>query len=107
MDFGFTAVPCIVVLCYLSAEIFKCFDKNEDHKRFLPVISGCLGLVLGLVAFFTTPSVISAATEPFTAAAIGAVSGFAATGINQVYKQAKKGVSEVIEDIVDGEDASK
>lgn len=90
MDFGFAAIPCITVLCYLASEIFKSLDKNDEHKKYLPVVCGGLGLILGVVTFYTTPIVIEVAKDPFTAAAIGVVSGFAATGVNQVFKQLTK-----------------
>ena len=89
-NLGYVAVPCILVLCYLGCELFKAIDKNEDHKIFLPVASGLFGLILGVVALYTAPEVISA-SDPFTAAAIGAFSGLSATGANQIYKQLTKG----------------
>ena len=101
MDLGFTAIPCITVLCYVAAEIFKSVDAKDEDKKYLPVIAGCLGLVLGIVAFITTPTVISAANDVFTAAAIGAVSGFASTGINQVYKQFSKAAADIVEDVTE------
>ena len=102
MDLGFTAIPCNTVLCYVAAEIFKSVDAKDEDKKYLPVITGCLGLVLGIVAFITTPTVISAANDVFTAAAIGAVSGFASTGINQVYKQfSKAAAADIVEDVTE------
>lgn len=84
---GIVSVAAITIICYLIGEILKAWDKFDDRK--IPVIMGCLGAVLGLVAFFTAPSIIP--TDNYIVAiAIGIVSGFAATGIDQIMKQASK-----------------
>lgn len=81
----FTAIPALVVICYLAAEGLK-HIKNGALKTYLPVICGILGGALGVVCFVLYPDYILA-SNLFEAIAIGVVSGFAATGINQVYKQ--------------------
>lgn len=85
MDFGFTSIPAITVICYLFAEIIKATSINN---KWLPVICGTVGGILGIIA----KNVISdyPATDYITAIAIGIVSGFAATGVNQIVKQFKK-----------------
>ena len=84
---GIVSVAEITIICYLIGEVLKAWDKFDDRK--IPVIMGCLGAVLGLVAFFTAPSIIP--TDNYIVAiAIGIVSGFAATGIDQIMKQASK-----------------
>lgn len=84
---GIVSVAAITIICYLIGEVLKAWDKFDDRK--IPVIMGCLGAVLGLVAFFTAPSIIP--TDNYIVAiAIGIVSGFAATGIDQIMKQASK-----------------
>ena len=50
---------------------------------------GGTGLVLGLVALYAGMPEFPA-TDPITAAAVGVVSGLAATGINQAVKQLGK-----------------
>lgn len=79
-------IPTIMVISYLIAEIFKLFVK----KKYLPVISGLTGAVLGVIAYFLTPSLIEH-TNVLTAISIGIISGLAATGSNQIFKQLKKG----------------
>ena len=91
----FVAIPAIVVVVYLAAYFLKLIP-GETINRALPAICGVLGLILGLVCYFTMPDFIGAENW-LTAAAIGIVSGFSATGVNQVYKQATKG-TEVSED---------
>ena len=85
MDFGFTSVAAITVICYLVIEIIKTTQLN---RKWLPVISGVLGGALGILAMYIMPSYPAADT--LNAIAIGIVSGLAATGINQVAKQLKR-----------------
>lgn len=82
MDFGITGVAGIVVICYLAAQAIKA--TSLDNK-WLPVICGALGGVLGIVGMYVMPDY--PAGDVITAIAVGIVSGMAATGANQVYKQ--------------------
>lgn len=82
MDFGITGIAAITVVCYLAAQGVKA--TSLDNK-WLPVICGALGGVLGVVGMWVMPDF--PANDVITAAAVGVVSGFAATGVNQVYKQ--------------------
>lgn len=85
MDFGFTTLPAITVCCYLIGEIVKLTPLDT---RYIPVICGAAGLVLSVAASLLIPAYAS--TDLLEAAAIGIVSGLAATGANQMIKQAKK-----------------
>ena len=85
----FVAFPAIVVICYLIGVIVKTVG-NDYFDKFIPVICGVSGAILGLVMFFTIPNFIPADNWA-VAIAIGIVSGFSATGINQIYKQLKEG----------------
>lgn len=84
MDFGITGIAAITVLCFLSAQIVKA--TSLDNK-WLPVICGVLGGALGVVGMYIMPDY--PATDWITAAAVGVVSGLAATGAHQMYKQVK------------------
>lgn len=83
MDFGIASVAAITVICYLAGQVVKA--TGIDNK-WIPVICGVLGAVLGPVALFTGVPDFPA-TDSLTAVAVGIVSGLAATGINQVGKQ--------------------
>lgn len=87
-DLGFIAFPAIVVICYLIGATIKAIN-NETLNKFIPVICGFVGGILGVVVFKTIPGYIPAENW-LMALAIGIVSGFAATGINQVYQQFTK-----------------
>lgn len=80
-------VPVIVGFCYLVGYIVKLF-KNEKLNDFIPGICAIVGVVLGLVSFYTIPNIIPA-SDWLTASVIGGFSGLAATGVNQVVKKLK------------------
>lgn len=82
MDFGFAAIPAIVVICFVVAEIVKV--TNIDNK-WLPIICMICGGILGVVAMKIMPDY--PAQDYLTGIAIGIVSGLAATGTHQVVKQ--------------------
>jgi hypothetical protein len=79
---GITSVGSITVICYLIASLIKLTPVNS---KWLPIICGVLGGILGLVAQAVVRDF--PAGDSLTASAVGIVSGFAATGINQVLKQ--------------------
>lgn len=85
MDFGFAGVAAITVICYLIAQAVK---ATKLDNKWLPVICGISGAGLGIACFLTMPGF--PANDWVTAVAEGITSGFAATGINQVYKQLTK-----------------
>ena len=90
MDFealGVVGVAAITVICYLVGLVVK---ATPAPNNLIPIVFGTAGLVLGLVCYFTGLEVLPAA-DPVTAAAVGVVSGLAATGIDQVKKQLTKG----------------
>ena len=81
----FAAIPCITVICYLFAEIFKAITKGK-RNNLVPIICGVVGAVAGLIGFFAVPDFLPG-ENLFCAIATGIVSGFSATGVNQAYKQ--------------------
>ena len=85
---GIVGVAAITVICYLVGLIVKATPWNNN--QIIPIVCGVVGLILGLVCWFTGLEVLPAA-DPVTAAAVGVVSGLAATGIDQVAKQLKSG----------------
>lgn len=92
MDFaslGIASVAAITVICYLIGMGVKA--SGLDNK-WIPVIMGIAGLVLGIAGMFIIPDY--PAKDYITSAAVGIVSGLAATGINQITKQLKPTVEE-------------
>lgn len=79
---GIVAIPVITIICFLVAEATKL--TSLDNK-WLPVICGVSGGILGVVAMYVMPEF--PAVDILTAIAIGIVSGLGATGAHQVYKQ--------------------
>lgn len=86
MDFGIASFAGIAVICFLAAEIVKA--TSLDNK-WLPVVCGVAGGVLGVAALYLGVPDFPAA-DPMTAAAVGIVSGLATTGAHQTYKQLTK-----------------
>lgn len=86
MELGIANVAAITVLCYLIAAGLK---ATAIDNKWLPVICGIAGVLLGIAALYLGMPDFPA-HDPLNAAAIGAVSGLAATGINQIGKQLSK-----------------
>lgn len=85
---GITGVAAIAVICYLVGMGLKAWDAFDDRK--IPVLMGVVGAILGIVAYFLAPQLLPC-DDIISAVAVGIVSGFTATGINQIYKQGQKG----------------
>lgn len=83
MDFGIATVLAITVLTYIVGAIVK---ATKLDNKWIPIICGIFGAVVGVIAFYLGMPDFPA-NDVITAAAVGAASGFAATGVNQVGKQ--------------------
>ena len=79
---GITGVASITVICLLIGQAVK---ATKIDNTWIPIICGVSGLILGIVGMFIMPDF--PASDYLTAAAVGVVSGFAATGLNQAVKQ--------------------
>jgi len=87
---GITGIAAITVICFLAAEAVKATPLNE---KWLPVICGVLGGILGCVAMAIGMPDFPA-SDWLTAIAVGIVSGLAATGCHQIGKQLGGGKDE-------------
>ena len=85
-EWGIQAIPVITVIVFLIAEAVKATPLDN---KWLPVICGAVGGILGVVAMFLMPEF--PAKDYLTAVAVGIVSGLAATGAHQIYKQLTAG----------------
>ena len=86
MEFmGLAGVAAISVICWLAGEAVK-LSPLED--KWIPVICGVCGGLLGLLGMRIMPDF--PAGDMMSAAAVGIVSGLAATGADQIGKQMKK-----------------
>lgn len=86
MDFGILPVAAITVICYLMSEAVK---ATATDNKWIPVICGTMGGALGIVALMSGLESFPA-SDPLTAVAVGIVSGLAATGAHQIFKQMKE-----------------
>lgn len=85
MDFGIANVVAITVLVYVIGLFIK---ATKLDNKWIPVICGLSGILLGIFAWYIGVPDFPAA-DPLTAAAVGGASGLAATGLDQVAKQVK------------------
>lgn len=83
------SVPVIAAIVYGIMTVYKNLLTAEKWRRLIPLWSAVLGVILGVVAYYVAPEIISA-DNILTAIEIGLFSGLGATGINQIYKQATK-----------------
>ena len=77
----FAGAAAITVICYLAAEFVKCMSVDN---KWIPVICGLLGGVLGLLGWLFTAG--SQAPDPISAMAGGVIAGLAATGSYEIYR---------------------
>ena len=82
---GIAGIPAIAVICYFAGVCAKALPVPD---KYIPVICGTLGGVLGVTAMYIMPEF--PARDHILALATGIVSGLGATGINQVFKQLNK-----------------
>lgn len=87
-NLGIASVAAITVICYLLGMGCKATAVIKDEM--IPPIMGLAGAALGVVAYFTKMPEFDG-FHILTAIAVGIVSGLAATGINQIFKQSQKG----------------
>ena len=85
MDFGIASVAVITAIVYIIGLIVK---ATKLPNKWIPVICGISGIGLGILALLIGMPDFPAA-DYLTAAAVGGVSGLAATGIDQTVKQLK------------------
>ena len=85
MDFGIATVVAITVIVYIIGLAIK---ATAIDNKWIPVICGVSGVVLGIVALLVGMPDFPA-TDYLTAAAVGGASGLAASGVDQMVKQLK------------------
>lgn len=81
---GIAGVVAITAVSYLVGLIVK---TSKLNNKWIPSVCGGVGLALGIVAMHAMPGF--PADDYITAAAIGVVSGLAATGVNELVKKFK------------------
>lgn len=81
---GIAGVAAITVICYLVGLCVRLTPYNNNNV--IPVVCGVSGCAVGLL-WYAMGWVGFPASDPITAAAVGIVSGLAATGVHQAVKQ--------------------
>ncbi len=82
MDLGIAGVAAITIIAYVMGLLVKASPLNN---KWIPVICAVFGGVLGIVGLHVMPDF--PANDVISAAAVGIVSGLAATGLDQTVKQ--------------------
>lgn len=83
MDFGIANVAVVTALVWIIGTVVHTSPLNN---KWIPSICGVCGIILGIVAFYIGVPDFPA-RDVLTAAAVGGVSGAAATWIDQMYNQ--------------------
>ena len=83
---SYVSVLPIVIICYLVG--IGCKASRKINDKAIPVIVGIVGGIIAVPAMYVMRNF--PAEDIITAISVGIMSGFASTGINQVYKQQKK-----------------
>lgn len=78
--------PVICIICYILISLIK---RTAVKNEWLPLISGGVGALLALVAALAFPQLMPEG-ELLASVIGGILSGLAATGGNQILKQATK-----------------
>ena len=80
----------ILMIVYIVMETIKrtilSSEKTKRFRAFIPVMAPVIGSLISLLIFYRWPY-ISTSVNALNAFASGAISGAAATGGNQIYKQ--------------------
>lgn len=82
-------VPTIVTAVGVVMEVLKRAINKELFNTLIPIFSSLLGVGFAVVLYYFMPGYIPA-DNVFIAVILGAVSGWGATGFNQVFKQLTK-----------------
>ena len=83
MDFGIANVAVITALVWIIGTVVH---TSPLDNKWIPSICGICGIILGIVAFYIGVPDFPA-SDVLTAAAVGGVSGAAATWVDQMYNQ--------------------
>ena len=86
MDFGIAGVTAITVIVYI---VGLAAHASALPGKWIPVVCAGAGAALGICGFYVMPAF--PAGDLLSAAAVGIVSGLAATGADQMIKQMKEG----------------
>ncbi|KFN92186.1 phage holin family protein [Tetragenococcus muriaticus] len=87
MDLNDYLIPIVVVACLIVGYVIRATPALQSAREYIPLIACILGAILGVVIQDVTVEAII----------MGAVSGLASTGLNQVFRKAlnlKEGASE-------------
>ncbi|MCI8933900.1 MAG: enolase [Clostridiaceae bacterium] len=88
MDITSLGMPTMASITAICLVVGMGAKASALADKWIPVVCAVSGMVLGVCGLWIMPDF--PAQDVVNAAAVGAVSGLASTGLNQVFKQMKK-----------------
>ena len=86
--FGIATVAAIVVIVFAIGMVVK---NTKLNNTWIPAICAVSGAVLGIIGMYVIQDF--PANDVLNAAAVGIMSGLASTGVNELVKETRKGVT--------------
>ena len=81
----YIGIPSIIIICYLIGEISKLLIlKKKKNYKYIPIIVGISGGILGLISYYISPEIVLNVKEPLIAISLGIISGLASIGSHEV-----------------------
>ena len=77
----YLGIPSIIIICYLIGEISKLLLRKKRNYKYIPIIVGISGGILGLISYYISPNIVLNVKEPIT---LGIISGLASIGSHEV-----------------------
>ncbi len=80
-------IPAIILVCYLFCEFMKIIlKKNTKTYKLIPILSGVLGGILGIIIYYVDPKYLMDIKSPLSAITIGIASGLVSSGTTAILK---------------------
>ena len=80
----YLGIPSIIIICYLIGEISKLLLRKKRNYKYIPIIVGISGGILGLISYYISPNIVLNVKEPIIAISLGIISGLASIGSHEV-----------------------
>ena len=54
----YLGIPSIIIICYLIGEISKLLLRKKRNYKYIPIIVGISGGILGLISYYISPNIV-------------------------------------------------
>jgi len=87
----YLSIPVIVIICYLSNNLFKeLFKGKKSLLKILPTLISLEGGFIGILIYLTNKEILFNVNNIWEGLGIGLVSGLTATGGKKILNKLKK-----------------